>query len=1159
MAEYVGQQLGNYRLIQLLGQGNFSGVYLGEHLHLNTQAAIKVLHGQLANHDMAGFLTEARTIAHLRHPHIVQVLDYGVEGTTPFLVMEYAPGGNLRQRHPKETPLSLDTIIAYVTQVAEALQYAHQKKLIHRDIKPENMLLGRSNEVLLSDFGIAILIESSRQQQVQDTAGTIAYMAPEQLRGKPRPASDQYALGIAVYEWLCGERPFHGTFAELYSQHLSVAPPPLRERVPALPAAVEQVVLKALAKDPKERFASVQAFAVALTEAVKAESSGRTLSVLIADPSRERSAGAEQRSDQLHIRFYNLPGPLTPLIGREQEIQAVCGLLQRSEARLVTLTGPGGVGKTRLGLEVATALLHDFPDGVCFVSLAPISDPDLVVATIAQALGIQEAGEQPLADLLQASVRDKRLLLLDNFEQVAAAAPGLADLLSVCPQLKMLVTSRAVLHVRAEHEFPVPPLALPDLEHLPGSETLAQYTAVALFLQCVQAARPDFRLTPANTRAIAEICVRLDGLPLAIELAAALIKLLPPQALLTRLAHRLQVLTSGARDAPVRQQTLRNTLAWSYDLLDAEEQRLFRRLSVFVRGCTLEAVEGIYNVLGNTPAEVLDGVASLMDKSLLRQVEQEGGEPRLLMLATIREFGLEALEASGEMESTRRAHATYYLALAEDAELELGGPRQGARLGQLEREHDNLRAALSWSLEQTGDAGAREDERNREIALRLGGALRGFWRVHGHISEGRNFLEHALAAREGSAAFVQAKALLAAATLAYIQGDYERAEALCKESLALYRELEDLPGIAHSLHELGLVSSTRGDIATARSLLAESLALARVVDDELLIAWALLHQGQVESSQGEYARARTLFEESLAIHRRLQNKRLIAQTLSQLAQVLFVSQSDQAQVPSLLEECLAISREIGFTQGIAASFWLSGQVALGQGDLITAHSLAEKSVVLYKEMGYRHGTAESLSALGKVLAAKGDYAAAQAPYEESLAFSRELGEKWIIAACLVGLGEVVAAQQKLAWAAHLWGAAEALREAIGVPIPPVELADYERSLSAARVHLGERASAAAWVQGRAMTPEQALAAKGQKPAPTPTATVTPPPTYPDGLTPREVEVLRLVAKGFTDAQVAEALVLSPRTVHAHLSSIYSKLGIPSRSAATRYAIEHHLT
>jgi predicted ATPase len=704
MAEHLGQQLGNYRLIQLLGQGNFSEVYLGTHLHLNTQAAIKVLYGQVVNHEMTSFLTEARTLARLRHPHIVQVLDFGVEGTTPFLVMDYAPGGTLRKLHPKGTQLPLDTVVTYVTQVAEALQYAHQEQLIHRDIKPENMLLGRNNEVLLSDFGIAIMAQSSRQQQVQDTSGTIAYMAPEQLQGKPRPASDQYALGVVVYEWFCGDCPFHGTFAELNSQHLFVPPVPLHEKVPAIPPAVEHVVLKALAKDPRDRFASVWAFATTLEEACRTDSSGRTLSVLVSDLPKEHTAEAEHTADQSNVRSHNLPAQVTALIGREQEVAAVCALLRRPQVRLVTLTGTGGVGKTRLGLEVATNLLDDFADGVCFVPLAPISDPDLVVATIAQTLGIQETGEQPLSDLLQAFVRDKcLLLLLDNFEQVLVAAPGLSDLLADCPQLNILVTSRAVLHIRAEHEFPVPPLALPDLTHLPESEALLQYAAVALFLERAKAVKPDFQLTPANTRTIAEICVRLDGLPLAIELAAARIKLLPPQALLTRLGHRLQVLTSGARDASARQQTLRNTLAWSYDLLDAQEQRLFRRLPVFVRGCTLEAVEGLYTALGEMPADVLDGVASLMDKSLLRQVEREGEEPRLLMLATIREYGLEVLASAGEMESTRRAHAAHYLALAERAELELGGPQQAAWLERLEREHDNLQAALQWSLEQAGD------------------------------------------------------------------------------------------------------------------------------------------------------------------------------------------------------------------------------------------------------------------------------------------------------------------------------------------------------------------------------------------------------------------------------------------------------------------------
>jgi predicted ATPase/DNA-binding CsgD family transcriptional regulator len=869
-------------------------------------------------------------------------------------------------------------------------------------------------------------------------------------------------------------------------------------------------------------------------------------------PSRERTEPGRTPT-------HNLPAQLTPLIGREQEVAAACTLLRRSELRLLTIVGSGGIGKTRLGLQVATDLLDEFSDGVCLVLLAPISDPDLVVPIIAQTLGVKEFGERPLLDLLKAHLQDKHLLLLlDNFEQVVAAAPLLTDLLESCPSLKLLVTSRELLRVRGEQEFPLSPLALPELQHLPSSEALAQYGAVALFIQRAQAVKPDFHLTDANGITIATICTRLDGLPLALELAAARLKHLSVQALLARLEHRLQVLTQGPRDVHARQQTLRNTIQWSYDLLSDQEQRLFRRLSVFVGGCTLEAAEALYQMLGDETNSVFDGVTSLIDKSLLRQVEQDGEdgkEPRYMMLETICEYGLDCLTTSGEREVIQEAHAVYYLRFVETAEPELRGPQQAAWFDRLEREHDNLRAALQFLLERE----------KGEMALRLGGALYWFWFVRDHGREGWTFLERALATSEEVTVSVRAKALWVAGNLAGILGNVDRAEVLCKESLALYQEIGDKAGIGTAYFFLGLVAEWKSQPVLARSLYEEGLALSREVGVLWVIGWVLHKLAQLSFYEGDYTRSCLLAEESLTFFRKAGDTGAISATLGLLAEVLFYFQGDAAKAQVLLEESLAISRETGMMEGLNLSGL--GEVYLYQGNTVLARSLLEETVAIFqgKDKDDLVNKAWSLSLLAKITAVQGDYATARALYEQSLAIAGETFFEQNTPSYLEGLAGVVATQGEPAWAAQLWGTAEALREAKGAPIPVVYRTEYEQGVSSARKTLGEQAFAAAWAQGRSMTPQEALAAQGRvvRPQPIPIEPSSTQPaksvaTYPDGLSTREVEVLRLVAQGLTDAHIAEQLIISPRTVNTHLTSIYFKIQVSSRSGATRYAMEHHL-
>jgi predicted ATPase/DNA-binding CsgD family transcriptional regulator len=836
-------------------------------------------------------------------------------------------------------------------------------------------------------------------------------------------------------------------------------------------------------------------------------------------------------------------------------VAAVAALLSREHVRLLTLSGPGGTGKTRLGLQVAAELSDRFANGVFFVNLAPIRDPEFVLPAIGQVLGIKETSEQSPLDLLQASLREQQvLLLLDNFEQVMRAASHISVLLAACPKLKIMVTSRMVLHVRAEQEYAVLPLSLADPARLPDLVALAQYEAVTLFVARAQAIKADFALTEANARAIAEICVRLDGLPLAIELAAARSKLLPPQALLRRLSHRLEVLTGGAQDLPARQQTLRNTLQWSYDLLTKQEQRLFRWLSIFVGGCTLEAAEAVFQPDqadgDQQTSSVLEGVASLLDKSLVQQTEREGETPRFVMLETLHEFGWECLQGYGELEAAREAHARYYLGLAEQAEPELQGPNQATWLEHLEQEHDNLRAALEWALEEA----AEQVPERREIALRMSVAMKPLWLSHGHYREARTFVERALASSERENTSLRARALRVAADLAIWRGDLAQTMMLSQQSLALYRELGDVRGTADSLLTLGRFAWRAGKTTEAIALSEEGVQLMRRVGQPGEVGFALFLLAVEISVHGEYSRGQAIFEEAVQLFRTAGNELMVGAALVQSAEWLWFTLGDAETIRQRLHEGQALINKVGNRQWVGEYSFAAALAALSEGETEKAYRLAQESLTIFQEIDARWFIAVSLHALGRVEVQRGDLRAARSSYQESLALTEALGEQVIASFDLVGLAGVAAAQGELRWAAQLWGAAEALREAIAVPLPPVDRTGYEQAVRGARAQLGESAFAAAWQEGRMMTPGQALAAQGQTTIPP----SKPSPTYPSGLTAREVEVLRLVAQGLTNTQIAEQLTISLHTVNAHVRSIFNKLDVNSRNAVTRFAIEHKL-
>ena len=944
-----------YRLEKQLGAGGMGEVWLATHLLLQQPRAIKLMLDNSNNSALRDrFIQgEARNALRLLHPNIVRVYDLGQYQGMPYIVMEYVEGYDLKKFIQNTGKLSLNQAEKIVTGVGQALEVAHREGLVHRDLKPANIMISNTGAVKLSDFGIVKDMKNSLEFTGQGLGiGTPYYMSPEQAKGEAEPRSDIYSLGIVLYEMLTGQPPFKGDMVSVFMQHAGNAPTAPHLIDASITPVVSEVVLKALAKRPQERYSSSMELVVAYQAAIAQSDSTLFNSIkddglltvpLVVVPNTLQPLTKEPP--------HNLPELLNPLLGREHEIAEISVLLRLGKTRLLTLTGIGGTGKTSLSLVVARKMLREFEDGVFFVELENVTSQELLVSALAHTLEVPESPEQTLLQSLKEYLKEKHLLLvLDNFEQLIRAAPLMAELIKVAPKLFVLTTSRIALRLSLEKEYSIEPLALPDLASSQfNTRALTEFPAVQLFVERAKSARPGFVMGGEQAQIVAEICVKLDGLPLAIELAAARIRALTPQMILTRLNQRLKLLINGSKDLPARQQTLRGAIDWSYNLLGEGEQQLFTRLAVFTGGCRLDTAEQICNSTGDLAVDTLDGVETLLNYHLLRQHEEGGGEMRYTMLQTLREYALEKLQERGEVERMEQNFVEWFLKQCQETNPQLEKAQHEQAIKWFDLEYTNLRAAFELSLEK----------KQKEMAFELGAALWMYWTMKGLWSEGRSFLDKAQALPGEVSAGLAAKLLNGAGGLAFYQGNLETAREYFEQSLGLKRQINDTKGIATALNNLAGIVLEQGDIVAAQAYLLQSYGVLQELNDPAGMATILTNLGVMLVDQEDFEQARKYYLQALEITENNNNKWGLEFLLSNLG-MLDLKEQNFEQARQYFQHSLLLAQELGDKSGITESLYGLGQVEYFSNQPIPAIALFTQSLKGSQELGDGRGSIRNL-------------------------------------------------------------------------------------------------------------------------------------------------------------------------------------------------------